>query len=109
MAERRIVELVDDLDGGPAEETLRFAIDGLDYEIDLSGKNAKKLRAALYPYVAAGRRTGTRRLAASHASPVGATRADDSQAIRSWARARGLEVSARGRIPAYLRQAYERR
>jgi hypothetical protein len=110
MVIRRIIELVDDLDGGQAEETVRFAIDGLDYEIDLSGRNAKKLRTLLGPFVAGGRRTGTRRPNASRQpTPEGAKRADDSQQIREWARGRGLEVSPRGRIPAYLRQAYERR
>lgn len=109
MAERRFVELVDDLDGSEAEETVRFAIDGRDYEIDLSLDNAQKLRTVLERYISAGRRTGTRRpapISGSHETPA---KADDSQQIREWARARGLEVSARGRIPAYLRQAYERR
>jgi hypothetical protein len=110
MVQRRIVELVDDLDGGQAEETIRFAVDGLDYEIDLSADNAARLRAAFGPYVAVARRTGTRRRRAAAArTPDATTAADDSQQIREWARARGLEVSPRGRIPAYLRQAYDRR
>jgi Lsr2 len=110
MVERRVVELVDDLDGSHADETVRFAIDGRDYEIDLSSQNARKLRTSLRPYLSAGRRTGTR-----HAQPAtsGAHeetgRSDDSRQIRQWARGRGLDVSSRGRIPAYLRQAYERR
>jgi len=110
MAQRRFVALVDDLDGSEAEETVRFAIDGRDYEIDLSFRNAQELRGALQQYVSAGRRTGTRRPKSPiGGSPEASARANDSQQIREWARARGLEVSARGRIPAYLRQAYERR
>ena len=103
------MKLVDDLDGSEAEETVRFAIDGRDYEIDLSLENAQKLRTVLQRYVSAGRRTGARRpapISGSHEAPA---KAHDSQQIREWARARGLEVSTRGRIPAYLRQAYERR
>ncbi|HEX4429827.1 MAG TPA: Lsr2 family protein [Frankiaceae bacterium] len=110
MVERRTVELVDDLDGGRADETVRFAIDSREYEIDLSGQNARKLREAVHPYVAAARQTGTRRPHAALPGTVDAgAGSDDSQQIRDWARARGLEVSSRGRIPAYLRQAYERR
>jgi hypothetical protein len=110
MVERRVVELVDDLDGSQADETIRFAVDARDYEIDLSPQNARKLRTALRPYVSAARRTGTHRARpAAAGAPEGAARSDDSQQIRAWARARGLDVSPRGRIPAYLRQAYEGR
>ena len=110
MVERRVVQLVDDLDGSQAGETVHFAVDGRDYEIDLSAKNARKLRAVLRPYVSAGRRTGTRRAQPARGGrSAGSATTNDSQQIREWARGRGLEVSARGRIPAYLRQAYERR
>jgi hypothetical protein len=110
MAERKIVEFVDDLDGGQAEETVLFAIDSCDYEIDLSSGHAQDLRNALRPYISAGRRKGSHGpQPAVGGTHEGAARTDDSQDIREWARARGLEVSARGRIPAYLRQAYERR
>ena len=109
MTERQVVELLDDLDGGSADETVRFDLDGRAYEIDLSTRNAHKLRAALQPYVSAGRRKGTRRAQPPTPAAPGGSRADDSRQIREWARARGLEVSSRGRIPAYLRQAFERR
>ena len=107
MVQRRAIHLIDDLDGGRADETVRFSLDGRDYEIDLSVDNAHLLRDALQPYVSVARRTGMHRLA--HTPRDGEPASDDSQEIRAWARARGLEVSNRGRIPAYLRQAYERR
>lgn len=110
MAEKRVVRLVDDLDGGEAIQTIRFGVDGRGYEIDLSAENAQKLRTALEPYVSAARRTGLHRAQPAAAGPrEGAAGADDSRQIREWARGRGLDVSPRGRIPAYLRQAYERR
>jgi len=56
MAQKVQVLLVDDLDGGEAEETVSFGIDGATYEIDLSGENAAKLRAALEPFIKAAAR-----------------------------------------------------
>src|SRR5919199_5694831 len=56
VAKQIIHKLVDDLDGGDADETVKFALDGIQYEIDLSEKNATKLREILAPYVAAGSR-----------------------------------------------------
>jgi hypothetical protein len=107
MVQRRAIKLIDDIDGGRADETVRFSLDGRDYEIDLSADHARTLRDILQSYVSVARRTGTHR--PSYSSPTGVPAVDDSQDIRSWARARGLDVSNRGRIPAYLRQAYERR
>lgn len=94
-----MVILTDDLDGTEAQETVIFGLDGRTYQIDLSAKNAAKLRKSLDQYVTAGRR---------HRSPSRhlTARAGDSAAIREWAQAQGLEVSARGRISAALRQAY---
>ncbi len=107
MVQRRIIELLDDLDGGRADETVRFSLDGSEYEIDLSADNARILRTALQPYLSAARRFGTGRQAPS--AREDAADADDSHLIREWARARGLDVSNRGRIPAYLKEAYRRR
>ena len=62
MAKKVTVTLVDDFDGeGDADETVEFALDGVNYEIDLSAKNAAKLRSDLKKWVDAGRRTGGRR------------------------------------------------
>lgn len=71
MAQRVQVVLEDDIDGSKADETVRFSMDGAEYEIDLSSENAQKLREALTPWVEAGRRTGGRRKrATSSATPL---------------------------------------
>jgi hypothetical protein len=103
--QRVITELVDDIDGSKAEETVSFALDGVEYEIDLSKQNASNLRKGLDEYVTKGRRTGGR---AKRGPAKGRPGADQAQtgAIREWAQAHGLKVSGRGRISAEVAQAY---
>ncbi|HZO65109.1 MAG TPA: Lsr2 family protein [Kribbellaceae bacterium] len=104
MAQRVQVVLEDDLDGGKADETVTFGLDGTAYEIDLSKKNAAKLRDALAQYVGAGRRVSGRR---SGGRGRGRSRSgSDSADIRAWAKDNGYEVSERGRISAEIRAAY---
>jgi hypothetical protein len=111
MAQIREVRLIDDLDGKVADETIEFGIDGKNYEIDLSKANAGKLRDALASFVAAARRSGGRR-SRSGASAGQARRPsidrEQNQAIREWARKRGMKVSDRGRIPAEVLEAYHK-
>ena len=109
MAQRVNVVLVDDIDGNDASETVSFALDGVDYEIDLSDEHAAQLREALAVYIGHGRRTGGRRRsgrrssgAASAATEGGPSAAD----IRAWARENGYEVPERGRVSAEVREAY---
>ncbi len=110
MARTMVVTLIDDLDGTVATETIRFALDGADYEIDLSEANARALRDVLAPWAAAGRRVGGRgrgrstKPAATVRGPV-----DPAQngAIRAWARSNGYELSDRGRIPAAIAEAFQ--
>ncbi len=106
MAQRVHIVLEDDIDGDTAEETVRFGLDGSTYEIDLSAKNAAKLRDALAPYVAAARRSsGGRGSRKSQRSRSGSgTNPSD---IRDWARANGYQVSDRGRVPAEVKAAYD--
>lgn len=112
MAQKHIVQLIDDLDQGTAAETVAFAIDGSQYEIDLSAKNAAKLRDALAVYVANARRAS--RVGAGRAVSAGArrngrpTRSDREQthAVREWARKNGHRVGEKGRIPATVLEAY---
>ncbi len=94
MATKTTVVLEDDLEGGPADETLRFSFGGTEYEIDLNTKNATALRERLAPYIGHARKAGTRRV-----WRTAATR-QHSVSIRAWAKEQGIEVSARGRIPA---------
>ncbi len=112
MAQVTEVRLVDDLDGGTADEAVDFAIDNKHYQMDLSEKNAARLREVLAPFIAAARRAGgstatrTRR-STTAARPSGARA--ETAAIREWASANGFDVSARGRIAASVREAYQNR
>jgi Lsr2 len=123
VAQIREIRLVDDLDGEAADETVEFGIDGKSYEIDLSEGNAGKLRDALASYVAAARRAGggSGRRRAGGGSGSGSAAAgtgpanrrssvdrEQNQAIRDWARKRGMKVSDRGRIPAEVLEAYHK-
>lgn len=110
MAQIREIRLIDDIDGEAADETIEFGIDGKSYEIDLSTDNATKLRDALSEFVASARRAagGTRARRLASGSPVRRPAVDreQNQAIREWARKRGMKVSDRGRIPAEVLDAY---
>ncbi len=109
MAEKVTVTLIDDLDGGQADDTVEFGLDGKSYQIDLSNDNAEKLRDMLAGYVAAARKAGRRRSGgAPGGGPVRRAGVDreQNQAIREWARKRGMKVSDRGRIPAEVLDAY---
>jgi len=103
MATRTQVLLEDDLDGGAADETLRFAFDGKNYAIDLNSKNATKFRKAMAPYLEASRRDNTsgRPSASRSISDV------DPKAVRAWASANGYQVSARGRVGADIVAAFK--
>jgi hypothetical protein len=94
---------IDDMDGSPAEGTVRFGLDGIDYEIDLNAGHAEALRSALARYIEAGRRGsgGTRRPAARRPRKAAAEGVNNSE-VREWARGQGIEVKDRGRIPAEL-------
>ena len=94
--------LIDDLDGSAAEGTVRFGLDGTEYEIDLNAGHARELRDALARYVDAARRvSGSARMPArgSRRGPAGGL---DTTEVREWARAQGIEVKDRGRVPADL-------
>jgi hypothetical protein len=107
MASRVSVLLEDDLDGGTADETVTFGLDRQLFEIDLSAKNAIKLRKAIAAYITAGRRV--RRTSVARPSDFPAQRngqGENVAAIRASARENGYEVSSRGRISAITRAAY---
>ena len=97
MAHKITVALEDDLDGGPADETVRFALGGAEYEIDLSKKNAKTFRKQLAPFIEHARKAG--RGQRPRAGRTASSR-DRSGGIRAWAKEQGIAVSDRGRIPA---------
>jgi hypothetical protein len=118
MAQRTVIQLTDDLDGNPIPdgkgETIRFGLDRAEYEIDLPNKNAKALRDAFAKYIGAARHStattgsagGTRSAGGSRArssrTSTATSRDYDPKQVRAWAEAQGIEVSARGRVPADL-------
>ncbi|ALD14410.1 Lsr2 family protein (plasmid) [Clavibacter capsici] len=111
MARKVLTTLVDDIHGMPIEEgqgeSISFALDGVNYEIDLSDDNAAKLRTALEDYIDKGHRLG--RAAAGTAAPhgsAGLTPKQDLGAAREWLRKRGHKVSERGRISVHLLEEY---
>lgn len=106
MAQRVQVVLEDDLDGGKADETVSFSLDGVSYEIDLSTKNAHKFRDAFALYVGSARRVGGRRRKSGSTRSSSRT-AGSSAEIREWARNNGWDIPERGRIAAEVREAYE--
>ncbi|MBU8857659.1 MULTISPECIES: Lsr2 family protein [unclassified Micromonospora] len=122
MAKQVIHKLIDDLDGGDADETVRFALDGVNYEIDLSVANAKNLREVFAPYTANGTKVGrggfvgagrtARGMAAvgegraARAGRGAAADKEQNKAIRDWAKRAGKDVSDRGRIPQNVVDEY---
>jgi hypothetical protein len=108
MAKQIVTLLTDDLDGSEADGTVEFGLDGVNHTIDLSDKNAGKLRKALDPYlaVAARVRSTAGRIPARGATPPARANRDQNQAIREWASKNGFEVSERGRIPSTIVEAF---
>lgn len=104
MAAKTIVTLEDDLDGGSTDETLRFGLGPAAYEIDLSAANASRFRAQLAPFVEHARQLGRGRRSQAGRSPAARR---NSAEVRTWARAHGIEISERGRIPANVIEQYE--
>ncbi|MDG4781546.1 Lsr2 family protein [Micromonospora sp. WMMD961] len=115
MARKVITVLTDDLDGGKADRTVEFSLDGVAYTIDVSDENAGVLRKALDPYINAGRRIGRgpvegTRSARRPGRPAGAGMdREQNRAIREWAVKNGYKISERGRIPVEVVEAYKNR
>ena len=116
MAQQTSINLIDDLTGGQAAETVRFALDGSSFEIDLNKKNAAALRKALSDFVANARKTtpartaGTGGKSAPVVTPTGESKADRAaylSAVRTWAHDNGLRVGDRGRIPQDILTQFE--
>jgi hypothetical protein len=111
VAKETFTKLIDDLDGGEAHETVKFGLDGHSYEIDLSTKNANKLRTALAPYLEVGTRVSSRTAPPSRGGrsrgSLGGER-DQNKAIRAWAIRKGLPVAPRGRIKQEIVEQYQR-
>ena len=102
MAQKVQTLFVDDIDGSAADGTVRFGLDGTGYEIDLNSEHAQALRDALARYVSAARKVGggtRRQVRSGRKAPANGANTTE---IREWAKAQGLEVKDRGRVPAEL-------
>ena len=117
MASKTLIELIDDLDGSPATQTVTFATDGVTYEIDLNDANAAQLREDINRWTQHGRRVGGRRArttttttttsSSSSDTATTSSRKRDLGAVREWANANGHKVSDRGRVPQPILDAYD--
>ena len=107
MAKKTVVTVVDDLNGEPADTTVRFGLDSREYELDLTDANAEKLRDVLARYIAAGRKvSGGRHAGRAAEKPAESFSGFDPAAVRAWAAGNGYTVSARGRIGAEVVEAF---
>ncbi|WP_435280109.1 histone-like nucleoid-structuring protein Lsr2 [Streptomyces sp. 1222.5] len=109
MAQKIVTVYTDDLTGADSEEvqTHTFSLDGVNYEIDLMSENYDKLFEALEPFISKGRKLGRARTAGrSRKAP--SVNGPSAEELRAWARENNMQVSERGRVPANIREAYER-
>lgn len=102
MAQKVQTMFVDDLDGSEADGTVRFGLDGTEYEIDLSSEHAQALRDSLAPYVSAARRAGGSIRRPARSARRAPANGLSTTEVREWAKAQGIEVKDRGRVPAEL-------
>lgn len=110
--------LVDDIDGSEATETIRFGVDGNLYEIDLSQGNAQELRTTLARYSDVARPTRLRNGTPKNSAPASPAKPASRKAsgkrngtprpseVREWAKSRGIDVNATGRVPSSLVEQY---
>ena len=102
MAQKVQTLFVDDIDGSAADGMVRFGLDGTDYEIDLNTEHAQALRDALAPYISAARRAGGSARRQVRSGRKASANGANTTEIREWAKAQGIEVKDRGRVPAEL-------
>ncbi|MFD9664415.1 Lsr2 family protein [Rhodococcus sp. NPDC059968] len=109
MARKVVVELTDDIDGtvfGEDGESISYAVDGVEYGIDLKDEHAKELRETFEYYIAHSTRVGGRKHRADRQVNPAKRPSDETKKIRAWAIEQGYELSARGRIPTEIEQAF---
>ena len=111
MAKKQITQLIDDLDETVIEDgagaSIRFSIEGRSYDIDLSEQNAQKLRDVLAPFVEAARPVSATAVTDRSRAKRGVDKRTDLASVRQWAYDNGYTVSARGRVPADVLEAYD--
>ena len=102
MAQKVQTLYIDDLDGSDADGTVRFGLDGTDFEIDLNAEHAQELRDILARYVSAARRTAGVARRPPRSGRKAPTSGLNTTEVREWAKAQGIDVKDRGRVPAEL-------
>jgi hypothetical protein len=117
MAQKILTTFVDDIDGSEAEGTVKFGLDGQQYEIDLNAQHTEELRGAMARYVEHGRKIARmRQSVVGRSSSAGASSSSNGSsnggpqnlaAAREWLRdnpdaLNGRELKDRGRLPADL-------
>jgi nucleoid-associated protein Lsr2 len=109
VAQKITTLFIDDIDGGAAEGTVRFSLDGTEYEIDLNAQHSEELRSALGKYVTHARKVGgtARRGRAAGRVGRGAVSTLNTTEIRNWARENGIDIKDRGRVPADVVAKYQ--
>lgn len=111
MAQKYIVQIVDDIDGTILDEdnsqTLTFAVEGQNYALDVSLAHAEEFRRDIEKYTAVARLNGQGRAVSNSGSKTKRSVSEDLAAVREWANKNGYSVSARGRIPANVQKAYD--
>jgi hypothetical protein len=101
VATKVLTTLQDDIDGSTATETVHFALDGVEWEIDLSERNANRLRNSLSDFIQHGRKVGGKKRKPASTNHV------DTKAVRKWAEANGIQVNTRGRVPTEVVERYK--
>ncbi len=104
MAQHIQTLFIDDIDGGPAEGTVRFGLDGTDYEIDLSTAHTEELHKVLATYVTHARKAAGTARRGSRGRPADVP---DTRKVREWAREQGIDIKERGRVPAEVIEKYK--
>jgi hypothetical protein len=112
VVQRVITEFIDDIDGSPAERTFTFAVDGTNYEIDLSAQNIAEFKSAIGGFIESARkvnnsRSNNGRRARGARASGGRQSREQTRAVRQWARQHGHNIGNRGRIPASIQQAFD--
>ncbi|MCC3299758.1 histone-like nucleoid-structuring protein Lsr2 [Arthrobacter caoxuetaonis] len=105
MAQKIIVTLQDDLDGSQADETIRFALEDVRYEIDLNSEHAKEMRDSLAPFIEAARKVQAAR-GPKPGRPAGQRQGPSPSDVREWAKSQGMKVNDYGRVPQALIDSY---
>ena len=106
MAQKIETLFIDDIDGGAAEGTVRFGLDGTDYEIDLSTAHGSELRKTLETYIAHARKAGGTTRRAVRGGGRRSASAIDTVKVRGWAKEQGIDIKDRGRVPANIVEQY---